>query len=162
MNQKRLLAAKALKTASSKIRFLPSALPEIQKAITKSDIRGLAAVGKILYDETNAQSRGRARQIQQQKRKGRQKGRGSKKGPQYSLVTRKERWINTIRAQRKFLFKLREKSLLSPLNYRLLYVKSKGGYFRNVRHIKLYLTEQNLIQTKKATMPTESGKTMRT
>ena len=145
MKQKRQLAAKALGSSISKIRFEPSALEEIGKAITRSDIRGLAAVGKISIDKSAHQSRGRARMIQEQKRKGRRKGRGSHKGSKHSLVSRKEKHMHAIRAQRFFLQLLKDKGLVSVQQYHQLYAKCKGGYFRNVRHIKLYITEHQLV-----------------
>ena len=145
MKQKRQLAAKTLGSSISKIRFEPSALQEIQKAITRSDIRGLAAVGKITLDKTAHQSRGRARDIQKQKRKGRRKGRGSHKGSKHSIVSRKEKHMHAIRAQRAFIQLLKDKQLVSVEQYHQLYAKCKGGYFRNVRHIKLYITEHQLV-----------------
>jgi len=148
MKQKKKLAAKILKTSYQKIKFRGDALDEIRKAITRSDMRGLIAVNKITESGDNHQSRGRARKISAQKRKGRQKGRGSQKGRKNAEVTKKDRWMSKIRVQREFLKELREKQLLSTQNYRLLYLKSKGGYFRNKRHIKLYITEQHLVDSK--------------
>ncbi len=147
MNPKKKLAAKVLKTSPGKVRFNESALEEISKAITKSDVRGLIAVGKIKKITPNEQSRTRARENAAQKSKGRRKGKGSRKGRKFAEISRKERWMTRIRLQRRFLKELKQKGLLSPANYHLLYAKSKGGYFRNKRHIKLYITEQNLIQT---------------
>jgi len=146
MNPKKILAGKLLKVSPSKVVFVADALDEIQKAITRSDMRGLIAIGKVTQRKTNQQSRGRARKLAAQKRKGRRKGRGSRKGAKFASVSRKSLWMQKIRGQRKFLKELREKSLLSPTNYRNLYSKSKGGYFRNKRHIKLYLDEHKLIQ----------------
>ena len=85
----------------------------------------------------------------QPERKGRQRGKGSREGRKFSIVNRKERWMARIRVQRSFLRELKEKSLISIGNYRMLYAKTKGGYFRNKRHIKLYLTEHNLFEAKK-------------
>ena len=146
MKQKKLLAAKLLGISRTKVRFAPDALEEIKKAITRSDMRGLIAVHKIMKENVNQHSRARARKRAQQKRKGRQKGKGTKKGSKYSAVPRKRNSIFTMRVQRRFLKELREKGLLSPQNFRLLYEKSKGGFFRNRRHIKLYLQEHNLVQ----------------
>ena len=145
MDQKKILAGKVLGTSPGKIKFTPESLGEIAKAITRSDIRGLAAVGKIMADKSPHQSRGRARQKAAQKRKGRQKGKGSRKGKAYSRVTKKRRWITNIRVQRSFLKELRDKGLVSIDNFHSLKAKSKGGYFRNKRHIKLYLTEHHLV-----------------
>lgn len=134
-----------MKTSPYKVKFVAEALEDIEKAITRSDFRGLIAVKKVVKDKSNYSSRSGARRIAVQKRKGRKRGRGNKKGTQYSVVSRKGKWMSRIRAQRKFLKQLRDKHLISIHNYHLLYSKSKGGYFRNKRHIKLYLKEQHMI-----------------
>lgn len=147
-NVKKKLAARILKTSPEKIRFQPDALPDIKKAITRGDLRGLIAVGKISLNRLPEQSRSRARKKAEQKRKGRRSGRGSRKGRKFSRLEEKTRWIGSIRLQRAFLQLLKEKGLISNLNFRKLYAMSKGGYFRNKRHIKLYLSEHHLIENK--------------
>ncbi len=147
MKSKKRLAASILKTSPKKVKFVHEALEEIKKAITRSDIRGLLAVKKIILSKKNQQSRVRARKIAVQKRKGRQKGTGTKKGKKNSIVSRKEKWMAKVRVQRLFLKELREKKLITTSNYRMLYSKVKGGFFRNKRHIKLYLTEYHLFET---------------
>ena len=146
MRNKKQLAARILKTSPEKVKFTTEALEEIKKAITRSDVRGLIAVKKITKDKSNQHSRAGARKINLQKRKGRRKGKGSKKGSKNSVTSKKDKWMSKIRAQRDFIKELRQKGLLSSTNYRSLYVKSKGGYFRNKRHIKLYLTEHSLLR----------------
>lgn len=146
MRHKKQLAARILKISPKKVAFSQDALADIQKAITRSDMRGLIAVGKISVQRKSAQSKARARKIKVQKRKGRQSGRGSKKGSSFATVTRKRRWILRVRKQRAFLHTLRQKQLISIQNYHLLYNKVKGGYFRNTRHIKLYLQDYHLIE----------------
>jgi large subunit ribosomal protein L19e len=148
MQHKKRLAAEILGTSAGKVRFAQDALADIEKAITRSDIRGLIAVGKITKAGVNEQSRGRARAIAGQKRKGRRKGRGSKGGSHFAAVSRKEEWMGRIRVQREFLKELREKALVSTQVYRQLYNMCKGGYFRNKRHIKLYLAERDLVEAK--------------
>ncbi len=149
MRNKKQLAGKLLKTSPYKVRFVSDALDDIKKAITRSDIRGLIAIGKITKSGSNEQSKARARKRASQKKKGRQKGRGNKRGKKYSIVSRKEQWMTRVRTQREFIKLLREKDVVSVSTYRMLYRKVKGGYFRNKRHIKLYITEQDLIQKEK-------------
>ncbi len=149
MKNKKRLAARIMKTSLAKIKFSSEALDDIKKAITRSDLRGLIAVKKITKSGVNSQSRVRARKIASQKSKGRRKGKGSKKGGKHSVIKRKEKWMTKVRAQRSFLKMLKEDGKLSTQNYRSLYSKSKGGYFRNKRHIKLYITEHHLIEGKK-------------
>jgi large subunit ribosomal protein L19e len=159
MKSKKRLAADIMKTSPKKVKFLADALEDIKKAITRADIRGLIAVKKIVKSGANEQSRVRARKIATQKSKGRQKGSGTKKGKKYSSVTRKSRWIAKIRTQRKFLKELKESKLVTPNTYQNLYRKAGGGYFRNKRHIKLYLTEQKLFEEKSNKVTSPSVKT---
>jgi len=148
MKAKKQLAAKVMKTSPKKVKFAEGALDEIKKAITRSDIRGLIAVKKITLKGKNEHSKARARKNAAQKRKGRQQGAGSKKGKKFATTPRKERWMAKIRTQRSFLKELKEKGIVSPRNYRVLYSKSGGGFFRNKRHIKLFITEKSLIEQK--------------
>ncbi|MEK6969686.1 MAG: 50S ribosomal protein L19e [Nanoarchaeota archaeon] len=149
MRNKKNLAGKVMKVSPHKVKFAPGALEDIKKAITRSDIRGLIAVHKITEDRTNFHSRAGARKIAAQKKKGRKGGLGSRKGSKNSIVNKKTKWINRIRAQRELLKELRNKSIIPTQTYQMLCLKCKGGYFRNRRHIKLYLKEQNLVQLKK-------------
>jgi large subunit ribosomal protein L19e len=146
MRNKKQLAARILKTSPKKVRFAADALDDVKKAITRSDIRGLIAVGKVSKTGSNHHSRAGARKIASQKKKGRQKGKGSKKGSKHSVVSRKEMWMTKIRVQRKFIKELRERELITPKDYRSLYSKTKGGFFRNKRHIKLYLSENHMVK----------------
>ena len=148
MKSKKRLAASILGTSPKKVKFVADALEDIKKAITRSDLRGLIAIKKITKSKKNEQSRSKARKTAAQKRKGRQKGKGSKKGSKHSVVSRKEKWMAKVRVQRKFLKELKDKNLVSTENHRMLYNKVKGGFFRNKRHIKLYLTEYHLIEEK--------------
>lgn len=149
MKQKKRLAARILKTSLDKVKFDPEALGDIKKALTRSDLRGLIAIRKITSSSKSSHSRGRARKKALQKKKGRQENRGSKKGKKFSMVSRKRQWINRVRIQRRFLQLLREKGFITPQNFQQVYLKIKGGFFRNRRHMKLYLNEYHLLGQKK-------------
>ena len=148
MKSKRRLAANIMKISPKKIKFSVDALDEIKKAITRSDIRGLIAVKKISVKLKNEHSRAGARKNASQKRKGRQRGAGSIKGKKFAITTRKERWMDKIRTQRAFLKELKESGIVSFPNFRKLYSKSSGGFFRNKRHIKLFIADQGLAEQK--------------
>ena len=79
MKNKKQLAGKILKVSPKKIKFRADALEDIKKAITRSDLRGLIAVGKVTKDKKSSHSRSGARKISLQKKKGRRKGKGKKK-----------------------------------------------------------------------------------
>jgi len=58
----------------------------------------------------------------------------------------KKEWINRIRKQRELLQTLKARDKITPQTYRQIYRKAKGGVFRSVRHIKLYLNEKELLK----------------
>jgi len=144
-NQKRI-AASLLKTSKKNVWLDPSRLDEIKEAITKTDVRALIAGGAIKAKQKEGVSRSRARKIIIQKRKGRRKGPGSKKGRTTARLPKKISWMAAIRLQRSFLKELRDKKIIKPGVYQLLYRKSKGGFFRSKRHIKLYIEEHKLAE----------------
>ena len=143
--QKRL-AGDVLKCSEKKVVFDTERLEDIKEAITKMDIRALVGEGAISKKPTKGVSRVRARKTLVQKRKGKRKGAGSKKGKRTARLSKKDSWMKRIRIQRKFLKELKDKELISRKNYRVLIRKSKGGFFRSKRHIKLYLEERKLIE----------------
>ncbi len=145
--QKRL-AADVLNCSPNDVRFVESKLADIKEAITRTDIRVLVAQGAILKARTSESSRSRARESHAQKVKGKRKGQGSRKGTSNARENEKLVWMNKVRAQRGLIKELKEKKLISNDTYRDLYLKVKGGYFRNKRHIKLFIGEKELLQKK--------------
>lgn len=143
--QKRI-ASYLLNVSKNKIKFNDKNLQEIGDAITKSDVRKLIGKKIITVKKTNAQSRYRARLNLLRKRKGRKQGIGSRKGSKNARLPSKKAWINKIRMQRSLLNILRSKGLLTKEIYRDLYNKSKGGFFRNQRHLKVYLEEHKILK----------------
>ena len=146
--QKRIVAD--LSGASKKrIIFDTERLDEIKEAITKGDLRSLVKDKAISIAPKKGVSRVRARKIIEQKRKGRMKGHGSKKGKKTARLPKKEAWMNKIRALKAMIKVLRDKKLIETSTYQNLYNKSKGGFFRSRRHLRLYIEEQELIKKKK-------------
>ncbi len=145
MLQKRL-ASQLLKCSPKKIRLNPEMADEINESITKLDVRGLLSKGVIYRVKPKCHSRGRARIRHMQHKKRRRSGQGSRKGSKNARQGGKREWINKIRKQRSLLKYLRSKNIITPQIYGELYSKSKGGFFRSVRHIKLYLHEKGLMK----------------
>ena len=144
-NQKRI-ASQILKASPKRVKLDPKKFTEIKEAITKSDVKGLIRNDIITLNPKKGVSRVRARKIIVQKRKGRRSGQGSRKGKKTARLSSKRLWINKIRIQREFLKDLANSKLLTTRNYRELYLKIKGGYFRSKAHLKLYINENNLIK----------------
>lgn len=144
-NQKKL-AASIKKDSRKRVKLDQSRLEDIKESITKADIKGLISEGAIVINKKRGTSKGRIRKKKEQKRKGRQKGVGSRKGKHTARLPRKEEWMNKIRKLRKFIKKLIEKDKITIKTKQSLYRKSSGGYFRNLRHLKMYIQENKLMK----------------
>jgi large subunit ribosomal protein L19e len=140
--QKRL-ASQILNCSPDRVVFDDNRLEDIKQAITNRDLRLLIGDGAISKKAGNFTSKVRARKLAVQKRKGRRAGPGSMKGKATARANPKQIWMHSIRVQRAFLALLLEKNIITRLAYRELYLKSKGGYFRSKRHIKLYLVDHD-------------------
>ena len=143
--QKRL-AASVLSCSPKRVHLAPDRINDIKEAITKADIKSLIGEGTITKTPIKGVSRARANKRLVQRRKGLQRGPGKRKGKKTALVSRKDSWMSKIRIQRVFLKELREKEIISQTIFKDLYGKSKGGFFRNKRHIKIYIDENELAR----------------
>ena len=146
LNVQRRLASQILKCGINRIRFEPDSLDEIKEAITKADVRSLINTGAISKKRLLNTSNFWSAKGKKQKSKGRQKGHGSRKGKKTARANPKMEWMNKIRKQRWFIKSLRARGMIASAVYHELYMKSKGGFFRSVRHLKLYSKEKGLIK----------------
>lgn len=145
--QKRL-AAQAMDCSPKRVAFDTTQLERIKEAITKTDIKSLIKNGVIIIKPIQGISRARARKIMVQKRKGLQKGHGSRKGTKKARLPKKTVWQNKVRVMRRLLKVMRDKKILPTSTYRSLYLKVKGGFFRSKRHLKGYIGDHDLAQQK--------------
>lgn len=146
--QKRL-AAEVLKCSQKRIIFDPERFEELKESITKADIRALIKDKAIKLRPVKGVSRARAKKNRKQRAKGRRKGLGSRKGRAGARLSKKTKRKQNMRVQRKLLKTLREKGIVDRATYRKLYSKSKGGFFRSIRHIKIYIDEHKLVKQTK-------------
>jgi large subunit ribosomal protein L19e len=144
LNSQRRIAAAVIGCGENRIWIDPERADEVSVAITREEIRSLIKEGLIKAKPMDSQSRGRARILAKKKKKGRRIGPGTKKGAKYSVVSRKQRWINRIRAQRRHLGELRENRIITVSTYRSLYKKTKGGEFRSIAELNRFINEHNL------------------
>ncbi len=135
--QKRI-AAKILKCGENRVRFDNERIEEIEEAITRKDIKRLIKEGVIYKIQKKGISRAR---VEKKKR-----GPGSKKGAKHSRLSRKEKWIQRVRAQRKKLRELKNKRLIERSVYRDIYQMIKSGAFKSTRQMIEYLKENKLLK----------------
>lgn len=136
--QKRL-AADILKSGESRVWIDPKSADEVSKAITREDVRGLIVRNIIQLKPKQGVSRGRAKLLAEQRSKGRRKGHGQRKGLATARTPPKRTWINKVRALREVLRTAHNRNAMSNKEYRLLYMKIKGNFFRNRAHLRSYI-----------------------
>ena len=158
--QKRL-AATIMNCSEKRVVFDPARLEDIKEAITKTDIRMLVGEGAIKQKPVAGVSKVRARKRKAQRRKGLRKGEGRRKGKKTARESKKQAWMKRIRAQRKFLASLKARKLIKPVVFKEFYTKSKGGFFRSINHIKLYIKERKLL-ARPVKIPTTAPKKAQT
>ncbi len=139
----RRLAADILGVGENRIWIDPENLDRIAEAMTREEVRALIKDGLIKAKPIKGISRARIRKRKLQKKKGRRKGPGSRKGP---TINRKRLWIMKVRAQRKFLRLLRKRRIITKKVYRKLYMMVKGGAFDSIAQIKTYIKEHGLAR----------------
>jgi len=133
-NQKRM-ASQILGCGKDRVWIDPSKSEDVEKAITREDIRNLISEGVIKAKKVKGVSRGRARLIDAKRKYGHRKGPGSRKGKKGARTDSKGLWMKKIRALRKKLKEMRADETLNKSAYCKFYRKAKGGEFRNVAHL---------------------------
>lgn len=137
-NQRRMAAA-LLKCGEGRVWIDPASQEELADAVTRSDVRSAIKAGVIRRRTVAGTSRVRARRHARELAKGRHSGPGSRRGTPASRLTRKDRWIRRIRAQRKLLRELRDQKRVSATVYREFFRRAKGGMFRSRAHLLVNL-----------------------
>jgi len=122
------------------------ALDKVAEAVTKDDIRELIRLNVIQKKQKKGVSRGRARAMAAQKKKGRRRGHGSRKGAAGARTPKKRAWINTIRPIRNELRTLREDGTVDRSTYRKYYARAKGGMFRSRAHLRAHMVNDGVLK----------------
>ncbi|RLF52731.1 MAG: 50S ribosomal protein L19e [Thermoplasmata archaeon] len=144
-NQRRM-AASLLKCGENRVWMDYDRVDEIAKAVTKDDIRILIKGKAIKSRQIKGISSGRKKFNQKQKEKGRRRGHGSRKGAKYARLSKKERWIKTIRPIRMYLKTLRDEKKIDRTIYRRYYMKAKGGEFKSKQHLRSHLIADGILK----------------
>jgi large subunit ribosomal protein L19e len=140
-SQKRI-AADVLDVGEDRVWMDPDQMEKIDEAITRKDIRNLIEGGAIQKRDVEGNSKGRSKEIKKQKAKGQRKGHGSRKGTKKARKSEKQEWMEKIRALRSDLKEMKEEGEITGKQYRELYNKAKGGFFRNRKHLENYIEDE--------------------
>jgi large subunit ribosomal protein L19e len=137
-NQRRM-AADIMDVGEDRVWIDPDNQEKVDEAITRQDIRNLIEGDTIQKKDVKGTSKGRAREKKKQKQKGRRKGHGSRKGKKGARKSDKKKWMENIRAIRSELKEMRDNEEITQEQYRDLYDRAKGGFFRDTKHVKNYV-----------------------
>lgn len=146
-NQRRM-AAQILKCGENRVWIDPDPdnMKQVADCITRADIRLAINWGLIQAKQKQGKSTGRIKQALAQKKKGRQRGPGSRKGGKYARTPRKRAWIRRIRPLRIRLKELKEQGAIDNRTYRQFYMQAKGGMFKNKAHLITQLKLQGYLK----------------
>jgi large subunit ribosomal protein L19e len=138
----RRIASQVMKCGESRVKILETT--DALKALTRDDVRSLISRGVIVSTPKVGVGRAKAQFRLKRKHLGRRTGPGRRKGTAYAVLSRKKRWIQKIRSQRRLLAGM--KSKLVPGAYRRLRAMAKGSAFTEKRHLKSFIEEQKLAK----------------
>lgn len=144
LRAQRRLAASILKRGKNGIWINSEKGFSVSSAITREDVQNLISSGIIKPRKIQGTSRGRARAMKFKKARGQKRGPGKRKGTANARTNEKRVWINKIRAQRKYIAKLRDEEYITPSTYRVLYKQAKGNLFRSVRYLSNHIRQNGL------------------
>lgn len=142
-NQRRL-AAQILKVGQNRVWIDPKRVDDVEVAITREEIRKLIHEGVIKQLPEEGVSRARARILHEKKKKGRRRGPGSRSGASHAKISKKEAWMNKIRALRKRLRELKTSRIITENAYRKLYRMASSGRFSSVADMERYMKTHEL------------------
>ncbi|EOD42482.1 LSU ribosomal protein L19E [Candidatus Nanobsidianus stetteri] len=149
LSLQRRLASEILGVGKDRIWIDPNKIQDVSKALSRSDILDLIDKGIIRVKQVKGQSRTWANYIKEQKKKGRRRGAGSRKGGRKARLDKKENWIKRIRAIRNLLRELKEKNIIDKKLYRDLYKRAKSNEFKSKRAILIYLKDSGILKNEK-------------
>jgi len=149
LSLQRKLASEILGVGKDRIWIDPNKIQDVSKALSRSDILDLIDKGIIRVRQVRGQSRTWANYIKEQRKKGRRRGAGSRKGSRKARLDKKESWMKRIRAIRKLLRELKEKNIIDKKLYRDLYKRAKSNEFKSKRAILIYLKDLGILKNEK-------------
>lgn len=144
LRSQRRIAAQVLKVGTNRVWINPERLQDVEVAITREEVRKLVHEGAIKSSSKVGVSRVRARTLQQKKREGLRRGPGTKSGSSRAKITKKQVWMQKIRALRRTLSKWEDDRSLTEGAYRQLYRKAGSGVFSSIADMERYAKAQGL------------------
>lgn len=144
LKSQRRLAAQILKVGQERVWIDPKRIEDVEAAITREEIRKLIHEGVIKPLKEKGVSRARTRVIHEKKKKGLRRGPGCRSGAGRAKISKKEAWMNRVRALKKRLRELKSRKIVAESAYRKLYSMVKSGSFTSVADMERYIKAHDL------------------
>lgn len=144
LSSQRRLASQIMKVGRNRVWIDPQRIDDVESAITREEVRKLVHEKVIAAVPIQGVSRGRAKAIQAQKRRGRRKGQGSKSGTPRAVISKKDAWMLKIRALRRRLRELKANRIITEANYRELYMIAGSGRFTSITDMERYIKSHEM------------------
>lgn len=144
LRSQRRLAAELLKIGEGRVWIDPERTDDVEVAITREEIQRLIHEGVIQRLPEKGVSRGRARVLQEKKRKGLRRGPGRRSGSAKARFPKKQAWMKRIRTLRKKLRELKASRVITESAYRRLYDMAGSGVFESTADLERYIKTRGL------------------
>ena len=144
LRSQRRIAAQILKVGTNRVWMDPERLEDVEVAITREEIRKLIHEGAIKSATEKGVSRVRARILHEKKKKRLRRGPGTRKGSSGAKITKKQAWMQKIRALRRTLRKWKANRALTEGAYRQLYTTAGSGVFSSIADMERYTKTHGL------------------
>ena len=145
LKSQRRLAAKILKVGKNRVWINPENIDEVETAITREEIRKLIHEKSIKRKPEIGVSRARARAFHLKRKKGLRKGPGRRSK---SRISKKETWMNKIRALRRRLRELKQNRIITESTYRQFYRMAGAGIFGSIAELERHIKSKDLWRTR--------------
>jgi len=122
----------------------PERLEDVEVAITREEIRKLIHEGAIKSASEKGVSRVRARILHEKKKERLRRGPGTRKGSSRAKITKKQAWMQRIRALRRTLRGWKANRALTEGAYRQLYTIAGSGAFGSIADMERYAKTHGL------------------
>ena len=144
LRSQRRIAAQILKVGQGRVWIDPDSIDLVEAAITREEIKKLIHEGSIKSLSEKGVSRARARALQAKRRRGLRQGPGQKSGSARAKISKKEAWMNRIRALRRNLREWKESKAITESAYRELYKMAGSGVFKSTAEMERYAKTKDL------------------
>lgn len=152
LGKQKKLASRALGVSPKRVKFnlTSETRKDLKELISREGVKDLVAEKVITKLPKKGNSRTSANHILAQKKKGRRSGHGNRKGTANARFKSKDKWMIKIRALRAVLKTLKINNKLDTKTNRELYQKAKGNFFRNKRHMLLFMQQNSMLSEEDA------------